>query len=106
MKNKKLLQSQIKNNYTKLPNKIFNLGIPPQLALVYLYLISLPEDFNPSIKNICDKVMISRPTAMKHLKWLQGCGMIKRISKGNNYKHKVSVYELCPITTWSIPNGN
>jgi hypothetical protein len=103
MKNKKLLQNSIKGHYTKIPNKLFELGLPPQLASVYVYLISLPEDFNPSITNICNKVRISRPTAMKHLRWLEGCNMIKRISKGNNLSHKISMYELRPINEWSVP---
>lgn len=102
MKNRNLVQRRIRNRYSKMPHKIFNMGLPAPLAYTYLYLLSLTEDKNPSLSDICKKINISRPTAIRYIKILEKIGFIKRI--GRDAKRRTA-YELIDVSLWHVENN-
>jgi predicted AAA+ superfamily ATPase len=98
MKNKENLHKYLKNNYTKLPNKIFKLGLPTQCIGFYAFLISLPEDFNPSIKFIENRLRLSKKTVIKYFEYLEALNIVKKLTQGNVKTR--STYELIPSSEW------
>lgn len=102
MKNKDSLHKHLKNNYTKLPNKIFKLGLPAQCIGFYAFLISLPEDFNPSITFLQRRLKLSRKTIIKYLDFLEALGIIKKVFQGNSTTR--SLYEIVPTSQWKTEN--
>lgn len=100
MKNRNLLIQHLNKTYTKVPNSIFNRL--PRLSstsiALYVLLLMLPENFQPTIAYITDKLNLSKNTARRHLKYLCERGMIKKTRRGK-FK-ECDIYEFRPIKEW------
>jgi hypothetical protein len=94
----------IKDNYLKLPNKVFDLKLPAACIGMYSYFLSCSESFNPSVRQCCKVLGITRNTYYKHLDILLQCNVIKVVSQGHGccfgLKSKVAVYEFRPRKEW------
>lgn len=101
MKNKNLFFKHLSKNYTKFPNKMFRLDPVAPLGLIgfYLFLLSLPEEFNPSITFLSNYLLISKTTATKYLQELENRNMIKKIFQGRFTKTN-DVYEFTKPIDW------
>ena len=102
MKNKNELHKNVKKNYFKCPNDVFNVGMHIQCVGFYCFLISLPEDFNPSITYLSKRLRISRTTVIRYFNYLEKIGLIKKIEYGNIKNKKVTRYELVPNGQWKF----
>lgn len=102
MKNKLEIYKGLKKNYFKCPNKIFDIGIHIQCVGFYCFLLSLPEDFNPSITYLTNKLKISRNTVLRYMEYLESLGMVRKTEKGSNLKRRVSKYELLSPKNWKM----
>lgn len=99
MKNKKKLSLTTKN-YTKVPNEIMRLDLPVDDVGLFTYLLSLPEEFNPSIGEIKKHFNSNYRKVNKSLANLETCGIIKKIQDGNFAKRIPVKYEFRPKTEW------
>jgi predicted HTH transcriptional regulator len=102
MKNKDLLFKHLNKNYTKVPNKLFNMDPKFNSSCIGLYnlILSLPENFNPTLSYITNTLNISKNTARRHLQYLCDRCMIKKIRKGNFSNKEFDVYELRSMKDW------
>lgn len=107
MKNRNIFFDDMKKQklgFTRIPNLIFKLYPPINHGsiAIYMFLLSKPESFNPSIGLMHKELNISRNTIRRHLTYLEARGIIKRIVKGHIAgKTKVkSLYEFRPIKEW------
>lgn len=89
---------KMRMNYTKVPNKIFKLGLPVIALSIYFLLISLPEDFNPSLGYIAKSLNITKKTVGKYFGVLISCGLISKLIQGT-FKSR-SIYKLNPPNQW------
>ena len=97
MKNKKLINS-IKKGYVKIPDKIFEMGLKPELIGVYCYLVKQSEEFNPSVRTIEKHLNVSRNTAGKYVQKLVDLNIIKLV-KGHSVG-KPAEYEFVKPNEW------
>lgn len=97
MKNRNQL-NKIRKHYSKIPNKLYNCNVSITAIGLYCYLASNSETFNPSIKNICSILQISKGTAIKYLGELKNRNLIKLIRPGG--ERVVSEYEFCSPDDW------
>lgn len=103
MKNKLNFFKHLSKNYTKFPNKVFHLNNKMPLGLIsfYLFVLSLPEEFNPAISYISSILGVSKNTTMKYLKELENRGMIKKYVSGRASK-SIDKYEFTKPSDWII----
>ena len=91
---------KIKSGYTKIVTKIFHIGLDYKAIVIYIYLCSCVENFNPSISMIKRKTQISRNTIINKLLLLEEWNIINKDSKG--FSHKANIYRLIPPEDWKI----
>lgn len=84
--------------YSKVPNKIYRMGLSVQELSVFLCLTSFDEEENPSIETIARQVNLSNPTVIKSLKNLQESNLIIKYEQGGI--HRVSKYEFTRTNKW------
>jgi predicted transcriptional regulator len=77
MKNKDFL-TKMQYSFIKAPTKLLNLGLSSNALHLVLLMLSLPEEFNPSMKYLTSKMKLSRPTVMKAIKELVDARVIER----------------------------
>lgn len=82
-------------NYTVVPNEIFQMHLHASTRFLYIYLISRPDNWNVNAKNIMNVCGCGRDKAYKMLQELKDAGML-------SYHRKIGgggVYTLHEITT-------
>ncbi len=99
MRNKHKLAA-VKNRYTKLPNELLERSLGGNDIVVAVYLIYLPEDFDPSVRYLAGKLGCSANTIRKSLKNLETHGIIKKYSQGGFKKGNTTKYEFRPRNEW------
>ena len=82
----------------KIPSKFLSIGLSVYAGMVYIACFSVPEEFNPSLKFLQDKLGISKNTVVKALKELENCNMINKIETGSI--KRVSKYEFTNPKDW------
>lgn len=82
MRNKNKL-SLLKTKYSKVPNKIFELDLPFQAVALYCLFVSLPEDFNPSVRYVSRRLKMSLNTVRKYVKLLEDAQVVQRYHVGS-----------------------
>ena len=97
MKNKKHYQ-EITTNYNKIPSQINQMKLSLGAYGLFHYLASLPEDINPGKASVGRKFGVTRQTAAKWYKELEGCNIIKCYQKGG--LNRLTKYEFTPPKTW------
>lgn len=101
MKNKNVFFKTLSKGYTKFPNKMFRIAPKAPIGVIgmYLYLLSLPEEFNPAITFLSRSLGISRTTAAKYLLELENRNMIKKIYEGR-FERTNDIYEFTKPNDW------
>lgn len=85
-------------NYTKVPNKVFSLGLSPYSIAMYSFMVSLPEEFDPSVSYLAKTLRLSKSTIIRSTKELVDRNLIAVLDKGG--LGKVTKYELQPPKNW------
>jgi hypothetical protein len=99
MKNKTNL-SKIKDDYTKIPNKVRDLNLPLEAIGLYALIASFPDNFNPSLKYLKSITKIGHKKIKKQFDILETCGIIRKVSSGSFQRRIVAKYELRPVVEW------
>ena len=92
-------QKVLKEEFFRLPNSIFKIKLPARAVVVFGYLVSCPETFNPSIERISNETGLSEPTVRGGVKDLEDKNMLKvtpRKKRGGR-----SRYGITPHTEWA-----
>ena len=90
--------SKLKKNYTKIPNKIFEIGLSSTGISLFCYLAKVPDNFNPSVGVIARSLKISKTTAIKYIQELKDRNIIKLVKQGG--QNTLSEYEFVDIQGW------
>lgn len=97
MKNKNRL-NKMKKAYFKIPNKIFDVGLPMAVIGFYTYLAKQPEDFNPAIVTACKQLKISKGSVVSYFQKLKDRNIIKVIQPGG--ERVITKYEFTDPIDW------
>lgn len=90
MKNKTRL-NKLKKDFFKAPTKIFRMDLDSSTVLVYCYMASCSEKFNPSIRTISNVLRISNSTASDAINKLKDMNIIQMnqpLKKGFRAEYK------------------
>lgn len=98
MKNKFLISKS--KGFTKLPTKIFNIGLDVYSGFLYCTLFSCSETFNPSKQWTSEKLKISRPRLNKAFKVLLDKNIIKCLRQGKH--HLKAIYSFVEVKDWIV----
>jgi len=99
MKNRdKILGNSLKKGYIKVPRKLFELDLSVEATMLCIILLAQPEDFNPSIRFIKQKMLKSTTTVYKLLHTLETFDIISKINQGK--PGRVAIYEFKEIEKW------
>jgi len=98
MKNKHKL-SLLKTHYSKLPNQLFELKLPYQAIALYCFFVTLPEDFDPSVRFIGSKLNMSLNTVRKYIKLLEDVQIIQKYQAGG-FKTGYNKYTFVDPKKW------
>jgi len=74
--------SDLERGYTKLPNKVYCIGLSLAALALLSYFLFLPEEVNPTVKQICQRFNISKPSVYKYIKELEDKHIIEKIETG------------------------
>ena len=88
-------------NFFRLPNKIFDVGLTPIQFMIYAYLVCCAGNKGycwPSQATISRKTGIGKTSVQEHLKVLQQRQIIKKIKHEGMYGHKNNVYTLLSLS--------
>mgnify|MGYP001565504065 CR=1 FL=1 len=85
MRNRNLI-NKLKTRYTKIPNKIFQLGLSPISICIYCLLCSYSEEFKPTLGNISKAIGIHRNTVCRAMKELCVMGVIRKTKQGQVFR--------------------
>ena len=99
MKNRTRITS-VKKFYTKIPNDLYNLGLDAAIVGLVCFLLSCPEDFNPSTRYLSRKFDKDRKTVKKWLDVVEKHGIIRKYRSGSFRKRTPDMYEFLPRTSW------
>jgi len=97
LRNRNLLTGT-KRAYTKIPNKILSLGLSGNALAVFMKCISMPENFNPSLRFLSEELDIDKKTVTKALIELTDNKVLNKIETGSI--KKVSRYEFNNPKDW------
>jgi len=90
----------INNNFTKIPTKVFNLGLKTNEYVLLFYLFSIFNNGNiyPSRKKIAEKTNISIKTVDRVIKSLCNKGYItyKKGFRGKSNQYKINLDKIDP----------
>lgn len=103
MKNKNKLSTDIKKDYSKIPMKVMRLGLPMDSLALLVYLISLPETFNPSRKHLCNYTGWSKRKVRKYFTILETCSIIKCVKSSGT--GRIARYAFCKVNDWKVYKG-
>jgi predicted DNA-binding transcriptional regulator len=85
MKGKTYLNS-LRKGYFKVPFQIKSMGLSSKALMVYFYLCSYSEDFNPSVRYLASELGISKVTVKDCLDELVTKQIIVLLKQGNRTK--------------------
>lgn len=97
MRNKNLT-SLIKKNYIKLPMRLVRMNLPAECIAMYVLMVSLPEDFEPSVTFMGRVLKLSKNSVRKYLSIIETCGMIR--AYGVRSRGSIVRYEFIKSTDW------
>lgn len=90
----------MKRDYFKVPTKIYRIGLSPGAIILFCYLASCSEEFNPSLRYVSSVLKLSVNSLRKYYKELQEKNVIKCYFKG--FKGISAKYMFEPINKWKI----
>jgi hypothetical protein len=96
--NKQRLVKELKNNYIKVPNRIFDIGLSPAAIALYVLYLKYSDGFHPSTPFLCKTLKLSKPTILGYKKELVERGIMIRVFKGG--AGRVSKYKFTPPSSW------
>lgn len=107
MKNKNLYFTKMKSDFTIIPNMSLEIPISSYSFHLFILLVSLPEDFRPSIVFLSRAAGMSKNTVQKCMKELISRNMISVESKGffgrtDPSKNKITVYSFVDPKKWKL----
>lgn len=82
-----------------MPSKATFMNLSAQSLGLYVFLLNLPEDFNPSLKFISKNLKMSKTTAQKHMGILEKRNIIRKIEQGD--LNKVNKYAFVHPKEWT-----
>ena len=94
--NKQKIQRDIqgRSGYTKVPNKIWGLKISQKSKIIYVYLISQAESWEPSIRDIALGTGYNSDSVMRAIKELTRCNMVSTVSRGSGLRNEYIFNDL------------
>ena len=82
----KIYLNNLRKGYFKVPFQIKSMGLNNKTLLVYFYLCSCSEEFNPSVRYLASELGISKVTVKECLEELVTKGIITLIKQGKRTK--------------------
>lgn len=92
--------TKLKKTYTKIPNKIYHIGLSSNAIFLFSVLASLPEDFNPSVYYLAKRVYWSRNTVYKYLNELINSNILILVTPAS--EGQIATYKFSEISDWYI----
>ncbi len=92
---------EIKENWFKVSNHLFELGLSANAVAIYCYMCSCSVRYNPSIREICKVYRLGRATAYRAIQELVKASVIILVEKANAEAKKSAVYSLNGPKLWS-----
>lgn len=100
MKNKNKLRESVRSRYTKIPNELLALGLRSEEIGLATFLMSLPEEFDPSVSYLAEKFSASKSTIKRWMDHLVKTNVVSILSSGDFKKKKVKRYQFEPKNKW------
>lgn len=97
-KNKSIMTKELKKDFTKVPNRIFKMGLSPIAITIYIVYCMYSDDFHPSTPYLCKLLNLSKPTILRYKKELRDRNLIQLFYKGG--LGKTSKYKLIKPDLW------
>ena len=82
----KIYLNSLRKGYFKVPYQIKSMDLNSKSILIYMYLCSYSEDFNPSVRYLASELGISKAKVNESLDELINKGIIQLIKQGNRTK--------------------
>jgi hypothetical protein len=106
--NKKVLAKEIrkkKRNFTIVPNELWEADVSAAAKIVWVYLLSNADNFDPSTRLIAKRVGLTRKALERVMRELQDAGMIrhKAGARGDRNQH---LYVLESMLRWESSPKN
>ena len=89
------------DNFFRLPNNIFDIGLSPIQFTIYAYLVSCAGNKGycwPSMERIARKIGAEKTSVQDHLKVLQQRQIISKSKRKTAAGHRNNVYTLLDLT--------
>lgn len=100
VRNKNRMRDTLRSSYTKVPNELFGMHLSGELIGFAAYLLSLPEEFNPSVSYLAEHFKVSKSTVKRWFDVLQTRNIISLVEAGDFRTKKVKKFQLEPRTKW------
>jgi hypothetical protein len=87
----------LKEQFFKLPNRIFGKCLKPSVLHVFAYLVSCGEGFNPGVRKIAKDTGLSKGTVESAIRCLRNQGMLRTLAARKGTRQR---YEIIPCDLW------
>lgn len=101
MFNKLRLFNSIKKHYFKCHNNLFSLGLSTQAISVYCYMLSVSEEYSPSIRELTKVFRVGRATIYRAINELLQANTIYIITNSDSLNKKSAIYAFRGADKWT-----